>query len=108
MSRRETFLTLLFAIVTTAAIVCIGTRPRAGDDVVVFVAPWSAPQQIARVVALSGGQFVSATNLDWAVVARSDEEQFANRLYANGALAIAGSSIAALCSSSQQYGKSDI
>lgn len=97
MSRAERIFVGLFGLLAAIAVFVVGTLPRAGEEVVVFARPWSAQPSAYGIVAGSGGDLVSATNIGWAVIARSDDARFISKLYLNGALFVSNMSLAALC-----------
>jgi hypothetical protein len=56
-----------------------------GPFVAVIVAPWSAPEKAARVVAAADGSLVAPARFGWIVIAHSPRSDFISRLRQAGA-----------------------
>lgn len=70
--------------------------PKAGTPVIVFVPPWLDAD---RLVALAGGQRIGPGSAPLAVLAYSDDPNFASNLRLLGAFGVRdGSVLASLCS----------
>lgn len=64
-----------------AAAACVPTGP----FVAVVVAPWSAADQAASVVAAAGGTLVAPARVGWIIIAHSPRSDFTSRLRRAGA-----------------------
>lgn len=64
-----------------AAVAAAPTSP----FVAVVVAPWSAPESAAKVVAAAQGSLVAPGRFGWIVIAHSPDDNFASRLKQAGA-----------------------
>lgn len=73
----------------------LAAPPKAGTPVIVIVPPWLDGD---RLVASAGGQVVGPTSAPLAVLAFSDDPDFADHLLLSGALGVRdGSLLANLC-----------
>lgn len=79
-----------FALVAANAAVILGVLAAAASAptspfVAVVVAPWSAPERVAAVVAAAGGALVAPARFGWIVIAHSADGDFIPRLRQAGA-----------------------
>jgi hypothetical protein len=79
-----------FAMVAANAIVIFGVLAAAAGAptspfVAVVVAPWSAAERVAAVVAAADGALVAPARVGWIVIAHSTRSDFISRLRQAGA-----------------------
>jgi hypothetical protein len=79
-----------FSIVAANVVVIVGVLAAAASVptssfVAVVVAPWSAPERVAAVVAAAGGALVAPARVGWIVIAYSPRTDFIFQLRQSGA-----------------------
>lgn len=96
--RRLLALNFVAALLVILAIAAVPT----GSRVVVVAPPWSAPEQIIRIIADAEGTLVNGGRRHWLAVAEGTSPDFTNRLIAAGALLILDGRLAAACMKGQE------
>ncbi len=101
MPRRGTMVSgrvvVAYAVFVAALLGLAELQPKAGGDIAVLAAPWSAPARAGAIVAAADGDIVGGTRFSFLIVARSASPRFAATAYAHGAWLVFDAGLIAGC-----------
>ncbi len=87
----------LYAVFVLLVLGLIELQPRAGADVALLAAPWSAPGRAALIAASADGDVVSATRWPFVIIAHPRARHFTASAYAHGAWLVFDAGLIAGC-----------
>ena len=97
-SKGNTLFVLTFFLVMTLGLFVFAASPRGvGDQVVVFVSPWTDQSQAIHVIAAAEGAFLRGGSRHWIALAKSDDPSFVSRLYQSGAIFVGNGEAFSAC-----------